>query len=151
MLVIHLFLAGLFAGGLLLMLLADGFGFVLGVSLLCLGTAIIGMLFPSYYEIGARTLLVRAGPLRWRIPLEAVQSVRPVQALPCLSAWSTRPLRVDYRDARGRAVYLMVAPVNRNDFLRQLESRSRLEPDPDGESLVKKEDPAWPDQRLSRP
>lgn len=76
------------------------------------------VLYGTSYRIADRELLVRGGPFRWRIPLDAIRSVTPTNNPLSSPACSLDRLRIAYGD---RA--LMVSPADKAGFLAALAGR----------------------------
>ena len=80
------------------------------------------VLYGTGYRVGERELLVRSGPFRWRIPIDAIVSVtrstNPISSPAC----SLDRLRIAYRGARGERA-LLVSPADRSGFLAALAAR----------------------------
>jgi hypothetical protein len=96
-----------------------------------LATPLIGLLplwvvFSISYEITASELIVRMWPLRWRIPLSAIESVEPVRGWTgvLFMGWKLAPsldrLRVNYRSRFGLHWGILISPRDQDGFLRQL-------------------------------
>lgn len=106
----------------------------LGVTLFCLGSAgfMLWILRGTRYELYADRLVVRSGPFRWRIPLAAIQEVRPSGSPLSSPALSLDRLLIRYQGSR---LGLMISPEGESAFLQDLAARAphlRLE----GEALV---------------
>ncbi|MDX1614679.1 MAG: PH domain-containing protein [Candidatus Promineifilaceae bacterium] len=72
------------------------------------------------YTLTDEELLVRAGPIRERIPLAAIKSVRPSRAL-----WSSAALLLDRLHIRhnGSRLGTYISPADKQAFLRDLAER----------------------------
>jgi hypothetical protein len=106
-----------------------------GVLLTVLGGLMLWAFFSTSCEITPRDLFVRFGPLRWRIPLDAITAVvRKGGLYPDRAwglAWSLDRLVIEYRRRNGRQAFLGVAvsPEDREGFLRDLaQATQRLHP-----------------------
>jgi len=89
------------------------------VVVLCLWT-----LLDTRYILTHTELLVRGGPLRQRIPLQAIQEVRPQRTPLSSPALSMDRIRVTWLKGHQRSVF--ISPDNRRSFLRDLASRAGL-------------------------
>jgi hypothetical protein len=91
------------------------------VSAGCMGWILYG----TGYELSARELILRCGPMRVRIPLEAIQAVEPCGYFSLAGlAWGlgTDTLRVDYQ---GRWQCARITPADKQGFLRSLDRRCK--------------------------
>jgi hypothetical protein len=123
-------LVGLVWGGVLTPLLLGVFNlFVqggnpqLGWALVRVGViasaAVLITTFPLNYEITATQLVARCGVMRWRVPLAAIEEVRPSRNPASAPAWSLDRLRVEYLKG-GATRTLLVSPEDRHAFIRDL-------------------------------
>lgn len=75
--------------------------------------------YPLDYEIGSTELVARCGFMRWRVPLDSIQEVRPSRNPASAPAWSLDRLRVEYmKGAETRTLY--ISPEDREAFMRDL-------------------------------
>ncbi|MGH9814348.1 MAG: PH domain-containing protein [Candidatus Acidiferrales bacterium] len=85
--------------------------------------------WPIDYEITEAELIIRAGVLRWRIPLAAIVNVEPTRNPLSSPAWSLDRLRVRWR--RGARIrWIQISPEDKLAFLLELaagDSGLRLE------------------------
>lgn len=90
-------------------------------SLLFVGLAgIIGWIFwGTWYVLRDDSLLVRCGPFRWNIPYKEIASVRLTRNLFSAPASSLERLEITY----GKGGYLLISPVDREEFARLLLAR----------------------------
>jgi len=119
-----------FMGGLVILIQAVSLIVVKGFShsetwIICgAATLYFGILlliaYPVFYEITVSTLEIRSGLLlHYRIPLASIVRVSPTRNPLSSPAWSLDRLRIDYtKDGRKRAI--MISPVDKKNFLRQL-------------------------------
>jgi len=114
-------LVALGLGGSLLILAGDGAAVLVGLGLLGLGLLVVWVVFPAHYRLTEDELIVKTGPLRWRVPLAAIQRIEPTRAKPCATAWAFDSLRITYAGADGELM-LLVAPHDRDDFLDRLQA-----------------------------
>ena len=80
------------------------------------------VLYGTGYQVGERELVVRSGPFRWRIPVDAITSITPTTNPISSPACSLDRLRIAYRGARGEHA-LLVSPADRLGFLAALAAR----------------------------
>jgi hypothetical protein len=118
-------------GILLLSLLATGANppgaiLPLGLLLLTIGAMLLWMMFSTAYEIDPSDLRVRCGPLRWRIPLQAIEEVAPSRGIFSDAGWgwsviwSLDRLRITYRNKRGWRLFALISPKDKEGFLAEL-------------------------------
>lgn len=94
----------------------------LGLAMtLAVGGFVVWLFLSTCYELDGRELVVRSGPLRWRIDLATVESVTPTRNPLSSPALSLDRLQIRY----GKGRFLLVSPVERNPFLNAL---ARAEP-----------------------
>lgn len=89
-------------------------GLLIGVGLV-VGLLIYWLVHPLCYEVTSSKLNVRSGPMRWSIPLEAIDEVCPTRSPLSSPALSLDRLLIRYQN-RG----LMISPENREAFLKDL-------------------------------
>jgi Bacterial PH domain len=104
-------------------LFAPGGNLQLGWALTRVGViaaaAVLIMTFPLNYEITATHLVARSGVMRWRVPLGAIEQVRPSRNPASAPTWSLDRLRVEYqKDGRARSLY--ISPEDKQAFMRDL-------------------------------
>ena len=80
------------------------------------------VLYGTHYRVDEREVLVRSGPFRWRIPLDAITSVTPTTNPLSSPACSLDRLRIAYRGPRGERA-LLVSPDDKAGFLAALAAR----------------------------
>ena len=87
--------------------------------------------WPIDYEVTSAELIIRAGVLRWRIPIASIVHVEPTRNPLSSPAWSLDRLRVRWR--RGARVrWIQISPEDKQAFLSELTTRDsglRLEGD----------------------
>ena len=89
---------------------------VLGLSALVALGLPVWLLVTTYYRVEAGTLSVKSGPMRWVIPLEDIQSVKPTSSLLSSPALSMKRLQINY--GQGKAI--MVSPRDMDGFIRSV-------------------------------
>ena len=83
-----------------------------------------GMLIPTIavlatrYTIDGNLLVVRSGPLRWRIPVSEISAITPTYDPIASPALSLNRLRIDY----GNKKSVLISPRDRDGFLCQIEA-----------------------------
>ena len=94
-------------------------------SVIALSTGAVGAGLPLWiltstsYTLTAQELVVRSGPLRWRIPLADIREVAPTSSPLSAPALSLKRPRIRY--ANGRSV--LVSPAQPAAFLADLDAR----------------------------
>lgn len=97
---------------------------ILALLLVLLVFALVASTFLyTYYEVDRDTLTVRSGPFRWRVPLDAIDSVKPTR-----SPLSSPALSLDRLDIRYGKRRIMVSPADRRGFLKAIGQDPRREP-----------------------
>lgn len=80
------------------------------------------MAWPIDYEITDSELVIRAGVMRWRVPLAAIVNVEPTRNPLSSPAWSLDRLRVRWR--RGARIrWIQISPEDKLAFLLELAAR----------------------------
>lgn len=107
----------------LFQLLAPGGNVGLGRELVRAGVvtvaAVLITTYPLRYEIAEGALAARCGLMRWRVPLDSIEEVRPSRNPASAPAWSLDRLRVEYVKG-GAPLTLYVSPEDKAAFLRDL-------------------------------
>jgi hypothetical protein len=111
-----------------------------GTILLLVGGMLLWALFGTNCEITEANLIVRSGPFRWKVPLDAIEEVVPLQHW-----YSGPPLEMNFglavhgislryrRKGGGLALPIRFAPEDRAAFLLELMERCpHLEVNDDG-------------------
>jgi hypothetical protein len=88
------------------------------LGLLSAASFILWTLVTTDYTVTSKALCVRAGPLRWAIPLSSIRSVQPSRSVLAGPAWSLDRL---YIETSGEA--LLISPKDRAGFLAALLQR----------------------------
>ena len=98
--------------------------FVFVIARGALGLAAIGfllwMFFATFYTFRDDNLLVRGGPFKWEIPLEAIEKVTPTRNPLSSPAWSLDRLEVR---RKGAFTGILISPRDKQEFLRDLVER----------------------------
>ena len=94
----------------------------------------IWILFGARYILTHKELLVRCGPYRHRIPLQAIRRVEPRRNPISSPALSLDRLHIVYE---GSKMGIYISPAHRKAFLRDLSARAGLKQD--GKRLVRQE------------
>jgi Bacterial PH domain len=107
----------------LFQLLAPGGNVALGWALVRAGVvaaaAVLFTTYPLEYEIASGVLTARCGLMRWRVPLDSIEEVRPSRNPASAPTWSLDRLRVEYSKG-GSPRTLYVSPEDKAAFLRDL-------------------------------
>jgi hypothetical protein len=92
------------------------------VAGLCLGMAgfTVWILYSTFYELTDEKLIIRTGPIRYVVKLEAIQQVTPSRSPLSSPALSLDRLRVRYR---GGGTGVLISPEDKQGFLRALVER----------------------------
>ncbi len=104
--------------------------------LILFGAAAAFMLWVLYaidYTVTSEHLLIRCGPLRYRLPLAQIDSVQPSRNPLSSPAASLDRLLIKWNNERKR---ILISPLEKGEFLRELDRRCaqlKLE----GEGLVR--------------
>jgi hypothetical protein len=101
---------------------------VAGAGLLAVATLVLWVLYGTRYEIGETSLVVRCGPFRKTVPLDAIEDVVPAGLWSAVPEWNfsltIRGLRVRYRKPSGRLSWpIRIGPEDRAAFLLDLSER----------------------------
>jgi hypothetical protein len=89
--------------------------------ILVLGAALpISLLVSTKYTITSDSLWIRSGLFKWEIPLHEISAVVATRSPLSSPALSLDRIRIDY----GKGKSVMISPLNKADFLLELQSRS---------------------------
>jgi hypothetical protein len=90
---------------------------------LCFATVafLLWTLYGTYYVISDERLVVRSGPFRWRIALDAIQAVEPSRSPLSSPALSLDRLRIRHGPRRRS---ILISPDEQQQFLWDLSSRT---------------------------
>jgi hypothetical protein len=101
-----------------------------GTMLLLVGSMLLWVILGTSYEITDASLLLRCGPFRWTVPLDAIEDVVPAgwsgggSVIEWNLSLSVRGLRVRYRKKSGGLSWpIRIAPRDRAGFLLELAER----------------------------
>jgi PH (Pleckstrin Homology) domain-containing protein len=100
-----------------------------GTVLLLAGGMLVWVIFGTGCEITESSLIIRSGPFRWTMPLDAIEDVVPAgwtdgPLVEINWALSVRALRVRYRTKGGRlSLPIRIAPRDRAAFLLEMAER----------------------------
>ena len=87
---------------------------------LLLGTGLPAwILTTTYYTLDDVELIVRSGPLKWRVPIAEIRSITETNNPLSSPALSLDRLRIEYG---GRSI--MISPEAKDEFLADIKSRS---------------------------
>ena len=78
-------------------------------------------LLTTRYTITANELIVRSGPIRWRIAVSDISAITPTHDPIASPALSLNRLRIEY----GHKKSVLISPRDRDGFLRQIEGIQR--------------------------
>jgi hypothetical protein len=123
-------------------------GAALGISsILFVAGAFLGlMLWGCYhirYEVTTADLLVRCGPFRTTVPLDAIIEVFPTRNPISSPAPSLDRLQISYRTKTGGKWFTLISPKDKEGFVRDLASAApRLRRVEDGPLRLKVVEPA---------
>jgi hypothetical protein len=93
---------------------------LIAALIVALGSALpLWLLSSTRYALTATELDVRSGPFRWRVPIGEIRKVAPTRDILSSPALSLDRLRIDY----GRSRWIMVSPLDKEGFVRELEAR----------------------------
>jgi hypothetical protein len=97
-----------------------------GLVMLAVGVFLCWAFVATECEINSSNLIIRFGPLRWRIPLERIADIIPRQGISAELAWglawSTDRVLIKYRKSNGRMALLAIAisPRDKDGFVLEL-------------------------------
>lgn len=83
------------------------------------GSVVLLATYPLYYEVTLSAIKVRAGFMRWEIPLEEIEVIQPSRNPLSAPAWSLDRLSITYQE-NGRRKSLLISPERPDEFLRQV-------------------------------
>ena len=94
----------------------------LGSVLLIGAVLVLWVLAGTYYLVTESDLVVRCGPLRWRIPLASIETIVPTREAAGGPALSLDRFRVACRAPAPAAI--LVSPAEREEFLDEVGRRA---------------------------
>ena len=77
---------------------------------------IVWVLVGTVYSVERGTLIVRSGPMRWKIPIDEISSVEATRSPLSSPALSLDRLRIRY----GKRRRIMISPADKAGFLRAI-------------------------------
>ncbi len=80
------------------------------------------LLFPCYYAIEESDILIRSGVIRYRVPIDGVQSVTPTSNPLSAPAPSLRRVKIQMKDGK----YHLVSPADREGFIEEINHRAGI-------------------------
>ena len=87
---------------------------------LIVGLIYAGLIFPLYYELEDKSLLIRSGRIRSRIPYQRIKKVIPNRSTSSSPALSLDRLYID----TGDDLAVSISPTNKIRFLQALEEKA---------------------------
>ncbi len=84
---------------------------------------ILALMWPLYYEITDAELTIRAGVVRWHIPLSNIVRVRPSSSAVSSPALSLDRLEIAY-EKNGALKRVLISPADAENFLCDLRARA---------------------------
>ena len=87
----------------------------------------IGIILPLWllvstdYTLDSKMLVVRSGPLKWRVPITDIVSIKSTESVLSGPAQSLDRLCIDY----GQGSKLVISPRDKEKFLRNIEALRR--------------------------
>lgn len=117
-LLLGLAIAGMFvACGAVILEGADPVGTTVTILACIAGLALfVWMLVGTVYTVDRGTLIVRAGPMRWRIPVDEITAVEATRSPLSSPALSLDRLRIHY----GKRRRIMISPADKAGFLKAI-------------------------------
>jgi hypothetical protein len=99
------------------------------------GTGLI--MVPIRYVVASDHLVIRSGLWRRRIPLAGILRIYPSRSILSSPALSMDRLAVEYRPAPRSRATILISPVRREEFVRQVAAAADLVPQ--GDAWVRRE------------
>lgn len=84
------------------------------------GVIVVWVVLSTYYEFDGNVLVAHSGPFSWRIPLEAISTVRESNSVRSGPALSMDRLEIAYGSGR----VLLISPEDKAGFLAALHRRA---------------------------
>ncbi len=101
-------------------LLGISYAWLSWLGVLIVGLIYAGLIFPLYYELEEKTLLIRFGCIRSRIPYQRINKVIPTRSTSSSPALSLDRLYID----TGDNLAVNISPANKIRFLQALEEKA---------------------------
>jgi hypothetical protein len=79
------------------------------------------LLVSTHYTLDSKLLVVRSGPLKWRVPITDIVSITSTESVLSGPALSLDRLCIDY----GHGSKLVISPRDKEQFLREIEALRR--------------------------
>jgi hypothetical protein len=102
-----------------MLILVPKLGMVIGIILLLAAAWVASTLAWTDYTFADGALLVRCGPIKWRIPLGLITDAVPIRSRLSGPALSMDRVQLSY----GTGKVINISPADRQDFLAELETR----------------------------
>ncbi len=117
-LLLALAIAGVFVGcGMVILEGADPVEITVTILACLVGLAFfVWLLLGTFYTVDRGILIVRAGPLRWKVPLDQITAVEATRNPMSSPALSLDRLRIRY----GKNRQIMISPADKAGFLRAI-------------------------------
>lgn len=77
------------------------------------------LMLTTRYVLGSDTLEIRSDPIKWEVPLKEIRKITPSRSILSSPAFSLDRLEIQY----GRWNSILISPAQRDDLLRELETR----------------------------
>ena len=94
-------------------------GFLSWAGFLTIGLGIalpLWLLFSTRYTLDSKLLMVKSGPLKWRIPVKDITNITPTRSIFSSPALSLDRLRISYGNKRN----VMISPRDKDQFLEEI-------------------------------
>ena len=101
-------------------LLGISYAWLSWLVVLIVGLIYAGLIFPLYYELEDKNLLIRFGRIRSRIPYQRIKKVIPNRSTSSSPALSLDRLYID----TGDDLAVSISPTNKIRFLQALEEKA---------------------------
>ena len=101
-------------------LLGISYAWLSWLVVLIVGLIYAGLIFPLYYELEDKSLLIRSGRIRCRIPYQRIKKVIPNRSTSSSPALSLDRLYID----TGDDLAVSISPTNKIRFLQALEEKA---------------------------
>ena len=83
----------------------------------------MSLLLNTRYVVDGEELLIRSGPMRWRVDIRTITRVAPTNDPTSSPALSLDRVRVDYAK-NGKPKWIVVSPADRDRFIAALRERN---------------------------